>query len=886
MAILLEELDSREGLAAAECPPDDEFEEGAGAPARLFCMLKACLVCATTELQTHSAQVLLLLGSSSHDTCDRLLEVDICEYLCEGLRICSSFSQSERQDHRQFIMETLELLRLLAPAATFAAHFQYGYDTICKLLEAAVESNDSEMELRCLNMLCTSLEGGQVCIPSHAAVKRTVTVAMQVLPTLSETAGGCALEPIAETLETWCVACKLIELTCQQVSGHIPKALCRIFTLALERCSHCSAELEDKALLRYFPFLISSVVHIAATVLPSAVCTALPSTTKDAATVDAEPCFVEVLFQSVQKHLFPCFKRQRNNLNCSTGHLFCRILHLALLGPENPCACHRSLWLTTSLLQGGILEDIFMINDRTTCQGNQPSSDCWALLLVLVGADFHSCSHLDPKMLSPVLTSIDSVLSLLIEALPPQLEKAFPNGILQELALTVIYLSCLHDTMLQGYDLQTYVKAFLAVNQRLIGQPAIAALLLRLITVCWPNTFSSRQENDDLQEVWAALNALDDVQAVKLAPDEPATGTCLAAVQLMCNFLVRVINGWMSSHTLDELVSKMAHHSGSLNAVLFLASQERLGPEHRENLLSLAVLLLSNKTQMVRPESLEAFVSSFYREVLAVTCSGTHIELSLCRLPRLLCILTSLISQQPESCNGVLALQIVQQVCCMIERLYPVHRRSEEIVDGAFRLMLEALQKYKSYSDDEAHDVAFVISLCSPLVQHIEATIVEALQILHGRCKAEDDAGIARDGIMLALQMSTQLMRHADGMYKCGISACKLLLLGQRCEGDVRAAALSLLDMQLKTSHEAHEKIEHQFQWDARHQSTHRGPQLGLGGGLCMLQHMTKDDHPGVRSTALDCLRTIAETSLPARSFLLCSAWTPSSLRELLAMVP
>lgn len=72
-------------------------------------------------------QVILLLGSSSQDTCERLLDADICEYVCEGLRICASLPVAERPGHRQFILQTLELLGHLAEGENHVAlpHFLF-----------------------------------------------------------------------------------------------------------------------------------------------------------------------------------------------------------------------------------------------------------------------------------------------------------------------------------------------------------------------------------------------------------------------------------------------------------------------------------------------------------------------------------------------------------------------------------------------------------------------------------------------------------------------------------------------------------------------------------------------------------------------------------------
>lgn len=63
MAILLEELDSREGLAVA-LNADGQTDNGPAAS--LFAMLKASLVCADAALQQDAAQVLLFCAYPSH----------------------------------------------------------------------------------------------------------------------------------------------------------------------------------------------------------------------------------------------------------------------------------------------------------------------------------------------------------------------------------------------------------------------------------------------------------------------------------------------------------------------------------------------------------------------------------------------------------------------------------------------------------------------------------------------------------------------------------------------------------------------------------------------------------------------------------------------------
>lgn len=57
----------------------------------------------------------------------------------------------------------------------------------------------------------------------------------RALPAISETPGRCAVDPPDDTIEVWCAACELIASTCEQISGHIPKAFCQIFCLWLER---------------------------------------------------------------------------------------------------------------------------------------------------------------------------------------------------------------------------------------------------------------------------------------------------------------------------------------------------------------------------------------------------------------------------------------------------------------------------------------------------------------------------------------------------------------------------------------------------------------------------------------------------------------------------
>lgn len=64
----------------------------------------------------------------------------------------------------------------LFAGASFASHFRYGHDTIFKVLEAAIDSNDTVTQSTCLTTLSTALQKGHVTFPSHAAVKRTLSL--------------------------------------------------------------------------------------------------------------------------------------------------------------------------------------------------------------------------------------------------------------------------------------------------------------------------------------------------------------------------------------------------------------------------------------------------------------------------------------------------------------------------------------------------------------------------------------------------------------------------------------------------------------------------------------------------------------------------------------
>lgn len=139
---------------------------------------------------------------------------------------------------------------------------------------------------------------------------------------------------------------------------------------------------------------------------------------------------------------------------------------------------------------------------------------------------------------------------------------------------------------------------------------------------------------------------------------------------------------------------------------------------------------------------------------------------------------------------------------------------------------------------------------------------------------------------------------------------------------------------------EADDRDGHSIKFEDQGQGNQTSTEWGLMRGLFMLQQLTKDDHPGVRysfsshcicchkmdkvdhisedmfkawlqstwthcwlhvllwfnaiaswttsslvldrSAALDCLTIIATTNPPARDFLVCSAWTPSAVRDLL----
>jgi transcriptional regulatory protein LevR len=70
----------------------------------------------------------------------------------------------------------------------------------------------------------------------------------------------------------------------------------------------------------------------------------------------------------------------------------------------------------------------------------------------------------------------------------------------------------------------------------------------------------------------------------------------------------------------------------------------------------------------VEPNTIEALVSIFYRAVLAVSTAGVTVEGSN-HLSKLLHLLMAIILQQPDYCDAGLILQLVQHVCCMLERL-------------------------------------------------------------------------------------------------------------------------------------------------------------------------------------------------------------------------
>jgi hypothetical protein len=84
------------------------------AAASLFTMVKACLVCQYVELQSAAGQLLVLFGVSCTEVCERLLDFDICEYTCEGLRFCSSARDQAFTSLRPFALNALEVLHVMA----------------------------------------------------------------------------------------------------------------------------------------------------------------------------------------------------------------------------------------------------------------------------------------------------------------------------------------------------------------------------------------------------------------------------------------------------------------------------------------------------------------------------------------------------------------------------------------------------------------------------------------------------------------------------------------------------------------------------------------------------------------------------------------------------
>jgi hypothetical protein len=73
----------------------------------------------------------------------------------------------------------------LVAGSSFAAHFKYGYDAVCKLLEAASCQGDPSLQNGCLHLLSTALGTSGVSPSSHAALKRTLAV-VRPIPILSK----------------------------------------------------------------------------------------------------------------------------------------------------------------------------------------------------------------------------------------------------------------------------------------------------------------------------------------------------------------------------------------------------------------------------------------------------------------------------------------------------------------------------------------------------------------------------------------------------------------------------------------------------------------------------------------------------------------------------
>jgi hypothetical protein len=85
----------------------------------------------------------------------------------------------------QWCSNTPELNIVFTTAgSSFAAHFKYGYDTVCKLLEAANCQGDPSLQNGCLHLLSTALGTSGVSPSSHAALKRTLAVVRHI-PSLS-----------------------------------------------------------------------------------------------------------------------------------------------------------------------------------------------------------------------------------------------------------------------------------------------------------------------------------------------------------------------------------------------------------------------------------------------------------------------------------------------------------------------------------------------------------------------------------------------------------------------------------------------------------------------------------------------------------------------------
>jgi hypothetical protein len=124
--------------AVAEPFPSSQDGIGKGrqtpvsAAASLFTMVKACLVCQDAELQSAAGQLLLLFGVSCTEVCERLLDFDICEYTCEGLRFCSSAREQAFTSLRPFALNGLELLHVMAACPGQHSNKEFGLYFACK----------------------------------------------------------------------------------------------------------------------------------------------------------------------------------------------------------------------------------------------------------------------------------------------------------------------------------------------------------------------------------------------------------------------------------------------------------------------------------------------------------------------------------------------------------------------------------------------------------------------------------------------------------------------------------------------------------------------------------------------------------------------------------